>query len=61
MGAEKKGNFGIKGKNARIIKSNDPIKSSADFYKKISKGGKQSVLPNGKGVQTIFDDGKRQG
>ena len=55
----KSGYFGTKGKNARIFKSNDPIKSSADFYKKISKGGKQSVLPNGKGVQTIFGDGSR--
>lgn len=56
---DKNGYFGTKGKNARIFKSNDPIKSSADFYKKISKGGKQSVLPNGKGVQSIFGDGSR--
>ena len=55
----KNGFFGTKGKNARVFKSNDPIKSSADFYKRISKGGKHSVLPNGKGVQTVFDDGSR--
>ena len=28
------GFFGAKGKNTRIFKSKDPIKSSADFYKK---------------------------
>ena len=52
----KNGYFGTKGKNTRIFKSNDPIKSSADFYKKISKGGSERVLPNGKGVQTTFSD-----
>ncbi len=55
----KNGYFGTKGKNSRVFKSKDPIKASADFYKKISKGGKQSKLPNGKGVQTIFSDGSR--
>lgn len=44
------------GKNTRVFKSNDPIKSSADFYKKLSKGGIERILPNGKGVQTIFSD-----
>lgn len=58
-GLNKSGYFGAKGKNSRVFKSNDPIKASADFYKKISKGGKQSKLPNGKGVQTIFSDGSR--
>ena len=52
----KSGYFGTKGKNTRVFKSNDPIKSSADFYKKISKGGRERVLPNGKGVQTTFSD-----
>ena len=52
----KNGYFGTKGKNTRVFKSNDPIKSSADFYKKISKGGSERVLPNGKGVQTTFSD-----
>lgn len=52
----KNGFFGTKGKNTRIFKSNDPIKSSADFYKKISKGGSERILPNGKGVQTTFSD-----
>ncbi len=50
------GYFGTKGKNTRVFKSNDPIKSSADFYKKLSKGGIERILPNGKGVQTIFSD-----
>ena len=52
----KNGYFGTKGKNTRVFKSNDPIKSSADFYKKISKGGSERILPNGKGVQTTFFD-----
>lgn len=52
----KNGYFGTKGKNTRVFKSNDPIKSSADFYKKISKGGSERILPNGKGVQTTFSD-----
>ncbi len=55
----KNGYFGTKGKNTRVFKSNDPIKSSADFYKKVSKGGQKSVLSNGKGVQTVFPDGSR--
>ena len=55
----KNGFFGEQGKNARIFKSSDPLKSSADFYKKISKGGLEGPLPNGKGVQTTFGDGSR--
>ena len=54
------GYFGTKGKNTRVFQSDDPIKSSADFYEKISKGGKQSALSNGKGVQAVFDDGSRE-
>lgn len=50
------GLFGDKGKNVRVFKSSDPVKSSADFYKKISRGGTEMVLPNGKGVQTRFPD-----
>ena len=53
------GSFGEQGKNCRVFKSKDPVNSSADFYKKISAGGTHSVLPNGKGVQTIFNDGSR--
>lgn len=52
----KNGYFGTKGKNTQVFKSKDPIKASADFYKKISKGGVERVLPNGKGVQTTFPD-----
>ncbi len=55
----KSGLFGEAGKNCRVFKSNDPIKSSADFYKKISKGGKEKQLSNGKGIQAVFDDGSR--
>ena len=55
-GLSKHGYFGEKGKNCRIIKSDDPINTSADFYREISKGGIESTLPNGKGVQTYFSD-----
>ncbi len=53
------GYFGEKGKNCRIIKSNDPVKTSADFYKEISQGGIEEPLSNGKGMQTVFSDDSR--
>lgn len=53
------GYFGEKGKNHRVIKSNDPIRTSEDFYKTISHGGTAHPLPNGKGVQTVLNDGTR--
>lgn len=55
----KNGYFGTKGKNTRVFKSANPIKTSADFYNKISKGGQRTVLSNGKGVQAVFEDGSR--
>lgn len=55
----KNGYFGTRGKNTQVFKSADPLISSSDFYKKISKGGKKSLLDNGKGVQTTFPDGSR--
>lgn len=51
------GKFGSKGKNAQIISSNNPIKTSEDFFKKISKGGIKSKLINGKGDRVDFTDG----
>lgn len=54
-----KGYFGEKGKNCRIIKTENPLKTAADFYEKISHGGVQKLLSNGKGIQTIFEDGSR--
>jgi len=51
------GFFGSKGKNTRVFKSNNPLETSADFYKRISSGGIERTLPNGKGVQTNFKDG----
>lgn len=53
------GYFGEKGKNHRVIVSDNPIETSEDFYKTISCGGKESQLSNGKGVQTVFEDGTR--
>ncbi len=50
------GKFGKKGKNCRIFKCDDPVKESAEFYKKLSKGGFEEPLKNGKGVKTTFDD-----
>ena len=51
------GKFGSKGKNVQIISSNNPIKTSEDFFKKISKGGIKSKLTNGKGDRVDFTDG----
>lgn len=42
-----------------MIVSDNPIETSEDFYKTISCGGKESQLSNGKGVQTVFEDGTR--
>lgn len=53
------GYFGNKGKNSRVIKSKNPVATSKDFYSLLSKGGKESKLANGKGVQTVFPDGTR--
>lgn len=55
----KSGLFGEAGKNCRVFKSSNPVKSSADFYKKISKGGVEDILSNGKGVRTTFSDKSR--
>lgn len=53
----KNGKFGEKGKNAQLIKSNDPEGTSVDFYKKLGAGGKTEPLPNGYGTMTTLDDG----
>lgn len=58
-GLNKSGYFGDKGRNCRLIYSDDPVKTSTDFYRTLSKGGKESKLNNGKGVQTVFEDGTR--
>ena len=50
------GNFGKKGDNCRVFKCDDPLKESAEFYKKLSKGGVETPLPRGNGVKTTFDD-----
>ena len=52
----KSGFFGEESRHCRIYKCDDPVKESAEFYKKISKGGFEEPLKNGKGVQTYFDD-----
>ena len=52
----KSGFFGEESRHCRIYKCDDPVKESAEFYKKISKGGVEGPLPNGKGVQTKFAD-----
>ena len=53
----KNGYFGEKGKNVRIIKAPNADIAAQDFYKGISKGGKEEPLANGKGVRNILDDG----
>ena len=55
----KSGYFGEKGKNCRVIFSNSPQATSADFYSRISKGGKTMPLKNGKGTMTVLGDGTR--
>lgn len=51
------GYFGTKGKNCRIISSNDPVGTSVDFYRKLGRGGKTESLANGRGTKTILGDG----
>lgn len=53
----KEGYFGTKGKNSRVIYSNNEIAESKKFYSAISKGGAETPLPNGRGVQTTMKDG----
>ena len=54
---EELGKFGEKGKNARIIKSDNPIEDSSNFFDTISKGGKISELKGNKGKRVDFPDG----
>ena len=54
---DSKGYFGEKGKNCRVISSDNPEKTSKDFYQKIGRGGTLSDLPNGKGTKTLLSDG----
>lgn len=51
------GYFGDKGKNVRVIKTTTPIKTSLDFYQKLSQNGKTTALPNGKGTKSTLKDG----
>jgi hypothetical protein len=51
------GLFGKRGKNAQIIYSSNQIETSHDFFEKISKGGINSKLTNGKGDRVDFSDG----
>ncbi len=55
------GYFGEQGQSRHIstrnIKSDNPIKDSKDFYDKITHGGIENKLPNGKGYMTEMSDG----
>lgn len=55
------GYFGEPGKSSnnhvRNIESEDPLKTSKDFYEKAAYGGKETPLKNGEGVITIMKDG----
>lgn len=53
----KDGYFGVKGKSSRVIYSKNHVKESKQFYSEISKGGKETSLPNGHGVQKTMRDG----
>lgn len=53
------GYFGDKGTSSqvRVIYGNDPVNIGKDFYKKISFGGIEKDLDNGKGKITYMADG----
>lgn len=53
------GYFGAegKGRRVRVIYSDDPVISGKEFYSKISYGGIEKDLPNGKGKITYMADG----
>lgn len=51
------GYFGVKGKNTRVIASDNPKATADSFWKKLSRGGRADPLPNGKGDRVRFDDG----
>lgn len=53
------GYFGDKGTSSqvRVIYGNDPVSIGKDFYKKISLGGIEKDLDNGKGKITYMADG----
>ena len=53
------GFFGVKGKNHRVIFSEDQYKTAADFYSRITRGGVEKALPNNKGKITYLKDGTK--
>lgn len=59
------GYFGEKGKSkgkpgqkqiVRVIESRNQYKTAKDFYSKISKGGEETPLPNGRGKRKDLSD-----
>ena len=59
VGIQNNGYFGDKGTSSqvRVIYGNDPVNIGKDFYKKISFGGIEKDLDNGKGKITYMADG----
>lgn len=62
---DEQGYFGKKGKSkgkpaqkqaVRVIESDNQYRTAKDFYSKISKGGKESRLANGKGKRNDLPD-----
>jgi hypothetical protein len=53
------GRFGRKGKNARVVESDDPAGTARDFWNALSKGGRPAPLPDGRGDRVYFEDGSR--
>lgn len=55
------GLFGTRGKSKNIairnIASDNPVETSKDFYKMLSRGGIETELQNGKGVRTDMKNG----
>ena len=50
------GNFGKPGKNCRVIKCEDPVSESSEFYEIIGQGGEVRTIPGREGTITKLDD-----
>lgn len=51
------GRFGTKDRGSQVIRSSDPLATSQEFWRALSRGGRIAALPNGRGNRAIFDDG----
>lgn len=54
---DKNGLFGEKGRTERLIRCEDPVSTSKDFYSRIGDGGEVRRIPGKEGTITRLDDG----